>query len=534
MSGPVHTDEPAAVEHAAQSEVRTKVACVHSMTIDGVTALPVGVEATIGPGSPNDSRILGLPDPAVRESFSRMRSALASCGYQWKARRTIFNLSPAHVRKQGSGFDLAFAMAMLVLDEHVDSSSVAGSVFFGELGLDGRLHPMRGALPVLLGALRSGARRVFLPAGNRAEASISLGSGTELEVYCAPTLGDVLRMHTGGDHAVERVRPTRVTGRPELPDLADVKGQPVGKRAVEIAAAGGHHLLLGGPPGAGKTMLAKRLPGILPPLSDDDALTVTSIRSISGMIDPAHPLQSWPPYEDPHHGATAVSLIGGGSPIVRPGAVSRAHLGVLFLDEAPEFEAHVLDQLRQPLETGTVTIHRVSGSHTFPARFQLVLAANPCPCAEAAGPGTCVCTSVVRRRYQSRLSGPLLDRIDLVVDLLPPARGALLDHSSDEERSASVAERVALARQRAAARWTGEVLNGEVPGKELRARWQPSGAGRSVLAKAYDSGRLTGRGYERVLRVAWTIADLAGRAEPGFDDITEALAFRQRTFGAAA
>lgn len=511
------------------------VASVSAMTIVGVSGVPVTVECSVMEGPPTESKLLGLPDASVRESFSRMRAALGSVPqYTWSARKVIFNLTPADVRKQGPGFDLALAVAMLLHDRLVEADQVARTVFFGELGLDGRLHPVRGALPALLAAARSGARRIVLPSANRAEASISLGAASDLEVMCAETLADVVRMLRGDDHEVERVQRRENPTRPDLPDLADVKGQPVGKRALEIAAAGGHHLLLGGPPGAGKTMLAKRLPGILPPLSDDDAFTVTSIRSVSGMIDVAHPLQSWPPFEAPHHGATAVALVGGGSPAVRPGAVSRAHRGVLFLDEAPEFNAHVLDQLRQPIESGTVTIHRASGAATFPARFQLVLAANPCPCATAAGAGACVCSSIARRRYQSRLSGPLLDRVDLVIDLQPPLRGALLDHSVREEASAAVAQRVLVARERAAARWTTATLNSEVSAKELREGWQPGGHSRAMLAKAYDSGRLTGRGYERVLRVAWTIADLGGRDEPSFDDLAEALAFRQRSFGAAA
>jgi magnesium chelatase family protein len=313
-----------------------------------------------------------------------------------------------------------------------------------------------------------------------------------------------------------------------VPDLVDVVGQAAGRRAVEVAAAGGHHLFFTGPPGAGKTMLAERLPGLLPPLDEEAALEVTAIHSIAGTLPSESPLITRPPFEAPHHSATLASLVGGGSGQIRPGAVCRAHRGVLFLDEAPEFPRTVLDSLRQPLERGAVTISRAAGAVTFPCRAQLVLAANPCPCATAAGDAACTCSPLERRRYQSRLSGPLLDRIDLRVDLPPVTRAAWLDGLAAPEPTSVVAARVASARAAATERLRGSglSLNAQVPGRLLRDRWAVPRASLALAERALERGALSVRGFDRVLRVAWTLADLAGRTVPTSDDVAEALGMR--------
>jgi magnesium chelatase family protein len=493
-----------------------------SVGLAGVHGAMVEVEVDMAAGVPQVV-LVGLPDAVVRQSVDRVRAAVVNAGGSFPQRRITIGLSPAAMPKQGSGFDLALAAGILAASDAVPAGSVDRLVLLGELGLDGSVRSIRGVLPAVLAAARAGHAQVVVPAANADEAALVEG----VEVLAARTLTEVLD-HLGGRAALSRHVRGPLPEPPPVPDLADVVGQASGRRAVEVAAAGGHHLFLSGPPGAGKTMLAERLPGLLPPLGEQAALEVTAIHSVAGTLPPNAPLIGRPPYESPHHSATMAALIGGGSGQIRPGALCRAHRGVLFLDEAPEFPRVVLDTLRQPLERGSVTIHRAAGAATFPCRAQLVLAANPCPCASAAGDTACTCSPLERRRYQSRLSGPLLDRIDLRVDLPPVTRAAWLDGLGTPESTATVAARVRAARRVAAERLngTGLVVNSQIPGRLLRERWAVPRASLRLAERALERGALSVRGFDRVLRVAWTVADLAGRTVPGPDDVAEALGMR--------
>ncbi|MBN1093540.1 YifB family Mg chelatase-like AAA ATPase [Blastococcus sp. TML/M2B] len=493
-----------------------------SVGLVGVRGALVEVELDIGQGLPGVT-LVGLPDTVVRQSVDRVRAAVANSGGDFPNRRITIGLSPASMPKQGSGFDLALAAAVLAAAGTVPEGSIDRLVLLGELGLDGAVRPIRGVLPAVLAAAHAGHAQVVVPAGNADEAALVAG----VDVLPVSSLEQLVE-HLSG----RRVIPAHVRGETPGPaptaDLGDVVGQAVGRRAVEVAAAGGHHLFLAGPPGAGKTMLAERMPGLLPPLDEEAALEVTAIHSIAGTLSPDAPLLTRPPLEAPHHSATMAALIGGGSGQIRPGALCRAHRGVLFLDEAPEFPRAVLDTLRQPLERGQVTIHRAAGSATFPCRAQLVLAANPCPCASAAGDAACTCSALERRRYRSRLSGPLLDRIDLRVELPPVTRAAWLDGLGEPESTAVVARRVQQARAVAAERLagTGLLLNSQVPGRLLRERFAPPRSSLALAERALERGALSVRGFDRVQRVAWTLSDLAGRTVPGADEVAEALGMR--------
>lgn len=493
----------------------------------GLTGHVVEVEAHLASALPAFV-LVGLPDASLAEARDRVRAAVGSTGLTWPNRRVTVNLSPAALPKSGPAFDLAVAVAVLAAAGLLDPARAASAVHLGELGLDGRLRPVRGMLPAVAAAVAAGRCDVVVPAADAAEAALVPGA----RVVGCRTLAEVVHRHGGAVHVpevaeVRAVRP-RGTGRPAAGDLADVRGQHEARRAVEVAAAGAHHLLLVGPPGAGKTMLASRLPGLLPDLSEPEAVEVTAVHSVAGTFDPSGGLLRRPPFEDPHHTATPASIVGGGSGTPRPGAASRAHRGVLFMDEAPEFPAAVLQTLRQPLEHGELVIHRTGGAARYPARFQLVLAANPCPCGRAVGSGlACTCTSLERRRYFGRLSGPLLDRVDVQVEVPPVGRAALAEQG---EASAAVAARVAAARAAQRERWAGSPwrVNAEVPGRVLRERLRPDPRLLVAVDRAVDEGRLTLRGADRVLRLAWTVADTHGRSAPSRDDVGTAMSLRTR------
>ena len=491
-----------------------------SVAVRGLDGQIVEIEADITSGLPG-VHLVGLPDAALQESRDRVRAAVANCGNTWPMARLTLALSPATLPKMGSVYDIALAAAVLSAQRKTPWERLEKTVLLGELSLDGRVRPVRGVLPAVLAAKHEGWPVVVVPVDNLAEASLVDG----IEVWGVRTLGQLQKWLSGSAALVERIRGGAPAPEPAA-DLADVVGQAQARVAVEVAAAGAHHHMLTGPPGLGKTMLAQRLPGLLPPLSDSDSLEVTAIHSVAGLLSADTPLVTRPPFVAPHHSSSVAALVGGGSGMARPGGVSRAHRGVLFLDECAEIGTHVLEALRTPLEDGEIRLARRDGVARYPARFQLVLAANLCPCAPA-DPRDCICAAAIKRRYLGKLSGPLMDRVDLRVQMHPVRAGAL--STTDGESTAQVRDRVAAARAAAAQRWGphGFASNAEVSGALLRRKFRLANATMEPLRAALDRGLLSVRGLDRTLRVAWSLADLAGRVSPGPDDVATALSFRQ-------
>lgn len=501
------------------------LAKTYAIGLFGLLGQLIEVEADISAQLPSFV-LVGLPDASLSEATSRVRAACSNSGHAFPPKKVVVNLSPASVPKSGSGFDLAIAVAVLTASGVINQEALDGACFIGELGLDGQVRAVPGLLPITLRARDLGFKKLYCPAGNAAEAALVEG----IKVVGVPNLRDLLR-HFQGAAALATVSVSANTEPSDSfgVDLGQVKGQSQAVEALIVAAAGGHHISMIGAPGSGKTMLAERLPTILPRLTFEQALQVSAIESVASDGQSGLALNQIPRFIAPHHTSSMASIIGGGTGNPKPGAVSMAHQGILFLDEALEFSAQTLDGLREPLEAGKVVISRSAGSATFPARFQLALAANPCPCGRAGSlTHDCRCNDMVRRRYLGRLSGPILDRIDIRIKVKPVKLSSQLGLNDPAVTSAEAAVKVQAAREAATARLSshGYHLNSEVPGHFLRANFKLGLGVQRELDSLLAKGKTSMRGYDRCLRLAWTIADLAGATVPTNDHLHQALVLR--------